>query len=280
MENEIELKIMLFPENISLIQNWLNQQKIIKQGKDFLGNTYYDSAEQYFAKNKMGLRVRNKNQQYEITLKMKGEIVGGLHIRPEYNLPLPNEKIDFQKLVSHYQLEFSDDILNAELLPVFSTDFERQKWLIECNQSHIEVALDQGLIKNPFGEEPICEIEFELKQGQLTDMFALLDQMPKRDGMWLSSLSKAQRGYWVGRVDEFAKNPCFSAPCLLANYSPKQQYQYLQQLADVLRLTGETPLLAQYNQLSPKPIHTLCELFSAAYLSENLRQLRACLNDK
>lgn len=280
MENEIELKIMLLPDNVPFMIDWLNQQKLLKKTHDFLGNTYYDSNDKYFARHKMGLRVRRKNQQYEMTLKMKGEIVGGLHIRPEYNLPLANETVDFKQFVVHHQLDFPDDILYAELFPVFSTDFERQTWLIQFNHSEIEVALDQGMIKNPFGEEAICEVELELKQGQLTDMFALLDQMPKRDGMWLSSLSKAQRGYWVGRVDEFAKNQRFSPPCLLANYSPKQQYQYLQQLADVLRLTGETTLLAQYNQLSPTPIHTLCELFSATYLSENLRQLRTCLNDK
>lgn len=274
MENEIELKIMLLPENIPLIQNWLNQQKIIKQGKDFLGNTYYDSAEQYFAKNKMGLRVRNKNQQYEMTLKMKGEIVGGLHIRPEYNLPLPNEKIDFQKLVSHYQLDFTDDILNAELLPVFSTDFERQKWLIEFNQSQIEVALDQGLIKNPFGEEMICEVEFELKQGQLNDIFALLAEMPKQDGMWLSSLSKAQRGYLVGNATEIAKCCENLTRCNAAELDDVEKYQYVQQLADFIRLTNNQFLIEIYNTLTKTPLSHSQFLVSHDYLNHNLKTIQ------
>lgn len=109
MENEIELKIMLLPENITLLTDHFNQQTILHSEINHLGNTYYDSDDLYFAKNKMGLRVRTKNNKYEITLKMKGDIVGGLHIRPEYNLALDTHQLDFKRLVSHYNLQFEDN---------------------------------------------------------------------------------------------------------------------------------------------------------------------------
>lgn len=229
MENEIELKIMLDEQNIAPVSEWLVKQHILDERETTLGNTYFDTPEQYFAQNQMGFRVRVKNHRYEMTLKTKGEIVGGLHIRPEYNLPLENEKPDFKRLVSHFnlQIEGSDQIAEA-LIPTFSTDFIRHQWLIEINQSQIEVVLDQGEVKNPFGSEKICELEFELKIGTLADIFQLIEQMPKLDGMWLSSLSKAQRGYIVGRPERFKQE-------ILQALQKEKNYTLEQQLADYLR---------------------------------------------
>lgn len=230
MENEIELKIMLDEQNIAPVNEWLAKQHILDERETTLGNTYFDTPEQYFAKHQMGFRVRVKNHRYEMTLKTKGEIVGGLHIRPEYNLPLENEKPDFKRLVSHFnlQIEGADQIAEA-LIPTFSTDFIRHQWLIEINQSQIEVVLDQGEVKNPFGSEKICELEFELKIGTLADIFQLIEQMPKLNGMWLSSLSKAQRGYIVGRPERFKQE-------ILQALQKEKNYTLEQQLADYLRL--------------------------------------------
>lgn len=278
MENEIELKIILWKENIPLIKAWINQQTILSQETEILGNTYYDSPSLYFAKNKMGLRVRNKNQQFELTLKMKGEIVGGLHIRPEYNLPLENEKPDFKRLVSHFNLQIAQaEQLQNELQATFSTDFTREKWLVAFNNAKIEVALDQGIIKNPFGEEAICELEFELKEGSLETLFQFLNELPKQDGMWLSSLSKAQRGYLVGQSEKIAKEIAKLTACNIDNLSEIEQYQVEQQLADFIRLDRQNnTLIQQYknrnNTLVNKDV--LTHLQSKAYLIDNLSILR------
>ncbi|EMY46093.1 hypothetical protein OE7_06300 [Glaesserella parasuis gx033] len=236
---------MLLPENVPMLKQWINAQPILEQGKELLGNTYYDSPDLFFANNKMGLRVRHQNQQYELTLKMKGEIVGGLHIRPEYNLALPDAQPDFKRLVSHFNLPFPQaDLLDSQLQPTFSTDFVREKWLITTPTAQIEIALDQGKVKNPFGEEAICEVEFELKQGMLADLIAFLDTLPKQDGMWFSSLSKAQRGYLVGQPEQIAKEIDKLTACDIAQLSEKARYQLEQQLVDFWRLM-QSPKLAE-----------------------------------
>lgn len=272
MQNEIELKIMLCEENIPLVQHWLNQQSVLEKTEMLLGNTYFDTPEQFFARHQMGLRVRNQNGQHELTLKMKGEIIGGLHSRPEYNLPLPDAKPDFKRLVSTYNLQINNAELIAEQLQAtFSTDFTRQTWLIKSDETEIEVALDRGWIKNPFGEEAICEVEFELKRGNTAQLFSLLETMPKQDGMWLSSLSKAQRGYWVGRADKLAKEIEKLTACRAVDLNERQRYQHEQQLADLFRLFPENQtLLNAFAQFNSNPA-TLC---SASYLSENLNRLK------
>ncbi|EQA02533.1 CYTH domain-containing protein [Glaesserella parasuis] len=272
MENEIELKIMLLPENIPVLKQWINAQPILEQGKELLGNTYYDSPALFFANNKMGLRVRHQNQQYELTLKMKGEIVGGLHIRPEYNLALPDAKPDFKRLVFHFNLPFPQaDLLDSQLQPTFSTDFVREKWLITTPTAQIEIALDQGKVKNPFGEEAICEVEFELKQGMLADLIAFLDTLPKQDGMWFSSLSKAQRGYLVGQSEQIAKEIDKLTACDIAQLSEKARYQLEQQLVDFWRLTQSPKLAEKLATLYPQQA---MEYFTGReYFKRNLEKL-------
>ncbi|MDG6451924.1 CYTH domain-containing protein [Glaesserella parasuis] len=272
MENEIELKIMLLPENVPMLKQWINAQPILEQGKELLGNTYYDSPDLFFANNKMGLRVRHQNQQYELTLKMKGEIVGGLHIRPEYNLALPDAKPDFKRLVFHFNLPFPQaDLLDSQLQPTFSTDFVREKWLITTPTAQIEIALDQGKVKNPFGEEAICEVEFELKQGMLADLIAFLDTLPKQDGMWFSSLSKAQRGYLVGQPEQIAKEIDKLTACDIAQLSEKARYQLEQQLVDFWRLTQSPKLAEKLATLYPQQA---IEYFTGReYFKRNLEKL-------
>ena len=277
MENEIELKIMLDEQNIAPVSEWLVKQHILDERETTLGNTYFDTPEQYFAQNQMGFRVRVKNHRYEMTLKTKGEIVGGLHIRPEYNLPLENEKPDFKRLVSHFnlQIEGSDQIAEA-LIPTFSTDFIRHQWLIEINQSQIEVVLDQGEVKNPFGSEKICELEFELKTGTLADIFQLIEQMPKLDGMWLSSLSKAQRGYIVGRPERFKQE-------ILQALQKEKNYTLEQQLADYLRLYPDEEIyqifVSEFSEFKQYKVLELQEYLKMRnYLDKNISILKEIAN--
>ena len=277
MENEIELKIMLEAQNIVPITQWLAMQRVLDESETALGNTYFDTPEQYFSLNQMGFRVRVKNHRYEMTLKTKGEIVGGLHIRPEYNLPLENEKPDFKRLVSHFNLQIggSDQIAEA-LIPTFSTDFIRHQWLIEINQSQIEVVLDQGEVENPFGSEKICELEFELKIGTLADIFQLIEQMPKLDGMWLSSLSKAQRGYIVGRPERFKQE-------ILQALQKEKNYTLEQQLADYLRLYPDEEIyqmfVSEFSEFKQYKVVELQEYLKMRnYLDKNISILKEIAN--
>lgn len=274
MENEIELKIMLAEQNVALLKNWLSEQKVLSHSIDQLGNTYFDTPEQFFARQQMGLRVRTQNGNYEMTLKTKGEITGGLHIRPEYNLPLETATPDFKRLVSHFNLQIEQvDEIQTQLVPTFSTDFTRHKWLLAVNQSHIEVALDQGLIKNQYGQTEICEAEFELKTGSIADIFTLLEQMPKADGMWFSGLSKAQRGYLIGQADKFERE-------ITTAIAEKQGYELEQLLADYIReMPGNAKVLAVFQQLN-RDFGKLNwqalqqKLRSSSYLADNLQRLQ------
>ena len=71
----------------------------------------------------MGLRVRRENNDFTLTLKTDGKVVGGLHSRPEYNLSIPDDSVPTSaQLTSLYPFE---NLPFATLQLIFSTDFNR-----------------------------------------------------------------------------------------------------------------------------------------------------------
>ncbi len=193
MKNEIELKLAVDRHFADFLAQDISNFRVSAQRIVFLGNCYYDTADGYFAKHKMGLRVREEEGQFTLTLKTDGKVNGGLHIRPEYNVALTSAQPDLSQLKRFDDIVLPDDL---RLQPVFSTDFERQLWVVECgNGAEIEIALDQGEIRANERIEPICEVEFELKNGQLEDLLTFVSALSLTDGVRLSSLSKAKRGY-------------------------------------------------------------------------------------
>lgn len=196
MLQEIELKLAISPQISIELPQYLAKFTILDHRDLFLGNTYYDYPDHFLAKQKMGLRIRQEDQELTLTLKTNGEVVGGLHSRPEYNLPLTEK--DTPTNVQLRELYSFEQLPSSTLQPIFSTDFNRTFWLVEFQQSKIEVAFDQGKIIAGEFEQPICEIEFELKSGNVQDLFDFVETLPFERDIYFSSASKAKRGYLLG----------------------------------------------------------------------------------
>ena len=196
MSNEVELKLAVTSDAFDTLKTHLNQFNILEQNTVFLGNTYFDYPDHFLAKQKMGLRIRQENNDFTLTLKTDGKVVGGLHSRPEYNLSIPNNSVPTtEQLTSLCSFE---NLPSATLQPIFSTDFNRTFWLIAFGASKIEVAFDQGKILSGEKTQPICEIEFELKEGLVSDLFYFVSLLPFEQDIYFSSASKAKRGYQLG----------------------------------------------------------------------------------
>ena len=196
MSNEVEIKLAVSDKAFNELEEHLKNFTCLVHKKQFLSNTYYDYPDHFLAKQKMGLRIRQEDQKLTLTLKTNGEVVGGLHSRPEYNLSLTEKETptnaQLRELYSFEQLP------SSTLQPIFSTDFNRTFWLVEFQQSKIEVAFDQGKIISGESEQPICEIEFELKSGNVQDLFDFVETLPFERDIYFSSASKAKRGYLLG----------------------------------------------------------------------------------
>ncbi|WP_040975646.1 CYTH domain-containing protein [Necropsobacter massiliensis] len=204
MKNEVELKLAVSADFAAFLSQEISAFRILAQETQLLGNCYYDTPQRLFAAQHMGLRVRKAGEGYTFTLKTDGKSLGGLHIRPEYNVELDNPQPDLPKLVDACRLDPAWRTLTLQ--PIFATDFARRVWLVECgNGVVVEIALDQGEIRAGDKREPICEVEFELKQGRIEDLLHFVAALSLENGVRLSAVSKAQRGYRLAQQQTTAE---------------------------------------------------------------------------
>lgn len=205
MSEEIELKFIVHPDTAATLPQALSDwQRDYSRSEHLraqrLSNIYYETEDNALRRHGIGLRVRGENGRYEMTLKTAGKVIGGLHQHPEYNVPQENAALDIRRLPEEVWPEGTDiDALQRALRPLFSTDFQRERWVVTYHQSVIEIAFDQGEVVAGAWREPLSELEMELKVGHTDDLLALARELAALGGMRQGSLSKAARGYHLAQ---------------------------------------------------------------------------------
>lgn len=193
---EIELKFCVTGDVFSYLDSLFNDFQVLAKTDDQLDNIYFDTADLQLRSMDFGLRIRSWNGRHEQTIKLAGNSLGGLHQRPEYTNPRAVSWPDLHEFPAEiWPDQGKIDNLQHSLVVLFHTDFHRRTWLVEYEQAQIEVAYDIGAIEANGQQEPINEVELELKSGSVQSLFALAEQMLNRPGWQLGCVSKAQRGY-------------------------------------------------------------------------------------
>ncbi|USD60881.1 inorganic triphosphatase [Vibrio sp. SCSIO 43140] len=197
METEIELKFFVSPEFSETLLSKIAETKVLQHSCRELGNTYFDTPDNWLRQHDIGLRIRRFDDVFVQTVKTAGRVVAGLHQRPEYNAEHSSNIPDLTLHPTDIYPEGKDvATLQSELLPIFATDFTREQWLIGMTDgSQVEVAFDQGVVSSGDRTYPICEVELELKSGQTDALFTLARELCESGGIRLGNLSKAARGY-------------------------------------------------------------------------------------
>ena len=143
------------------------------------------------------MRIRRFDGVYVQTVKTSGRVVAGLHQRPEFNAEHTSNNPDLSLHPTDiWPAGKTTTELQSELRPLFSTNFTREQWLVGmADGSQVEVAFDLGQVEANGKQDPICEVELELKSGQTDALFTLARSFCDAGGMRLGNLSKAAKGY-------------------------------------------------------------------------------------
>lgn len=230
MATELELKLMLQPEHLTSVSDFLDevcaQSKTDGQSRQptlSLMNAYFDTDTASLMQGGMALRIRAVNGQFIQTVKTRGSNRVGMHARGEWEWFLPTDRLDLS-LLSEVPLPESlqDMAWSRELVEVYRTDFERQVWNIVTEDSKMEVVCDQGWVTSPYGKDAICELELELKEGQETALYQFALQLAEQVPVQVSLVSKAQKGVRLqyGQI-EFPNQPSY-----IANQTELASYWY------------------------------------------------------
>jgi len=212
MAKETELKLLIRQADFKLLAAKMQQLKAKPLAVKRLENTYFDTPDLHLNKAKAALRLRFNAGNWVQTLKTSGTSLGALSERGEWEMPVPEGKLNLAL--------FPEDIINPQwqdqLTAQFSTHFTRQTWLLkDTNTSppaEIELAADYGEVILPTkagetqtADDVICELELELKQGQPASLFKLANQLAENLVIHLGVLSKAERGLRLLKGADFIK---------------------------------------------------------------------------
>ncbi|HEM56096.1 MAG TPA: CHAD domain-containing protein [Thermodesulfobium narugense] len=209
---EIELKLRcIFPEKLDEIYSLPIFSSLKNEWqKKRIHSIYYDTKDNTFLNSGIIFRIRSENGVWVQTVKVTGNSNGGFSRRKEYNVELQNEKPDLAVLKdSHLKSFIKDTKSKFELLPIFETIFDRSLLIYPYEKrSVLEVAVDVGKIIAKEKTEDFCEVEIELKEGNISCILKLAEELSKSFNFLLEPRSKFYRGIMLANLEpkfEFQK---------------------------------------------------------------------------
>jgi triphosphatase len=191
---EVELKLAA-PDGAvdTLLQHPALQLSSRKARRRHEVTTYFDTPDHALAQAGLSLRVRRTEGKRVQTLKANPRS-GVTADRAEWEWPVQQDKPDLSLLA---QTPIAEKLPRAiDLEPVFVTDINRTvSDLAIGDDTHIEAALDEGVITADHAREPVRELELELRQGDPASLYRLALELHAAAPMTVMSESKAARGY-------------------------------------------------------------------------------------
>ncbi|HEX7866020.1 MAG TPA: CYTH and CHAD domain-containing protein [Variovorax sp.] len=230
---EIEFKFCIPPSRLKAVEAALKRGTVIRTR---LQARYFDTADQRLAADGMVLRLRKEGRRWVQTVKATGD--NALH-RLEHNVDLgttgPAPQIDPQR---HQGTPVGERLakLLAEGTPLVerqSTDIVRLTRDVRVTGTGgavVEMALDVGKVvahaRTPEQREsPVCELELELKRGEVQGLVSLARRWSQQHGLWFSTVSKAERGARLLAAQETVEAVKAEAPRFAAQHPDGQAIQ-------------------------------------------------------
>ena len=214
---ETELKLLMAPQDLRRLRRD-PRIKALQQGRATtrsVRSVYYDTPERALLRAGLALRLRSDGGRWLQTLKAEGQAAGGLHVREEWEWPLPGAALDFGLLATTPEARrFRAPRLRAALAPVFATEFTRTRVRLDFGDGSLaELCLDSGQIRSGRRAAAISEAEIELLAGSPVCLFDLALELAGRVPLRLGHASKAERGYALAHG--LSARPVKSAPIAL-----------------------------------------------------------------
>ena len=201
MPVEIELKLSLPLKHCERLLHLPLLESLSNCGPEThnLYSIYYDTPDFYLQDHGIAFRMRQSGSRWIQTVKDKGRISGGLFQHREWEALVHNEQPDYTRITEpELKKLFNDPAFTRQIQPIFFTQFTRTTYLLHLEDgSEIEFCLDRGKISTDQSSLSFCEIELELKSGNVVQLFhfALTLQKVFPFSLRLENTSKAERGY-------------------------------------------------------------------------------------
>ena len=181
---EYEWKFSAEPETLSAIAEAYPGKQAVFQ----METTYYDTPTGALSARHYTLRRRLENGISVCTLKTPAGAA-----RAEWEIRCENiaEAITLLKNTDCPADFFT--LVGEGVLPICAARFTRIAREIPLEKGGVELALDKGVLLGGGKEEPLCEVEVELKSGSAADCDLFAKTLAARFGLKLQPKSKFRR---------------------------------------------------------------------------------------
>jgi len=192
---EVELKFQLPPGSRAALE--LSPTFAAAHAKQHRQvTTYFDTPDGLLDEAGLTLRVRRTGNTRIQTVKSRSSGRGVATSRSEWEWPIDQDVPDVGRLAETRALAKAAKAIKGKLEPVFVTDIRRTIHLLHLDDNTVvEAANDEGIIKAGAAREPVSELELELKAGCTLAMYRLAAELQTLAPMWISPESKAGRGW-------------------------------------------------------------------------------------
>jgi inorganic triphosphatase YgiF len=163
-------------------------------------DTFFDTPDLALSRTRHAVRLRQGGTTPVVTLKGPGKVEGGVHEREELELPTTGNAPEHWPQAIQAQLQ--QLIGTQPMQPLLQIRNHRRIWpLLRDNQTIGEVALDEGSIIAGEQQEPMHELEIELKGGNRDDLTTLIRMLQQHLPAQPEDRSKFARGLRLLGID-------------------------------------------------------------------------------
>lgn len=207
MGREVELKLEAEPGAAESLPRHPLLAGIEPAEQDQLA-VYFDTAKGKLRKAGYTLRVRAGGGAFVQTIKAANG-GAGLFDRGEWEEPVEALEPSAEAAMATPVRDVLSRRGFDKLVPVVRSEIRRTVWPVTLDGSEIELILDRGVIRGGEAEQPVNEVEIELRSGEAAGLIALAQRLGEVIPLRLGVLTKAERGFALaeGSLGKVAKAP-------------------------------------------------------------------------
>ena len=262
---ETELKFQVPPERVAAVRAAMARAVPRRQR---LRALYVDTPEGTLASAGIALRVRQEGPRWVQTLKARGAHAAERH---EHNVTLPRQPAGAlppavvparhagtpAAAALAAALGQSIEAFDAtRLQPVMETDIARRAVRVaDPAGGVVELAFDEGEVRAGGAVARVCELEYELVEGSLADLARQAAEGVALHGLWLDTVSKAERGELLARGRAWPEAERFTAPRLPGH--PDGEALWRAALASALAMMLPNASALATGSAEPEHVHQL-----------------------
>lgn len=159
-----------------------------------LTSVYFDDSKRTLQKAGLILRVRRTGRRYLQTIKSSPD--GAMVDRSEWEVDVEGPDPDLSAAAgTPLEPLLQKKSVRNGLAPVFSTTVQRLSTLVANEGSVVELSVDVGTVAAGPRSAPLCELELELKTGEVARVFDVARTLNEMAPLRLGVMSKSERGY-------------------------------------------------------------------------------------